>query len=340
MSRQMEQLDADIEAMEARMTGTTSSKETASNQTEGVKEDEQKLQELSTSQTESPSQEELSGPDDEGEDETEESDGQEHEQGQPAKNRNNWKKRYTSLRSHHDAQMYELRSELSRMKSSVVDLKKSNAALASQVHSIESGDNSFITEEERAILGDDAVNVLMKVNEKTVKPLKDQLAAEQSARLKAEELDALKAQEVAKGLFVQRLERLVPNYPSIDTDPRFLNWMNDQDEWSGVERKVLFQRAVANGDVGRAAEFYVTFYNLTTKVPKDNLADKITPTGSSNSAVNHSQHTPQGSEVISMQFIDNFFNDVARGRYKGRLALQQEIEAKIDKAVAEGKVRR
>lgn len=322
MGTRADELDADIEAMEAHLlTGTTSTTETSS-------EDHEEDSQTSTDTNSHPSPEELSGDDNEGESE---------DPSQP-KNRNNWKKRYTSLRSYHDAQIYELRAELSRTKAAVVELSKSNSALSDRM--VVDKDDSFITEEERMILGEEAVNVLMKVHEKSVNPIKEQLATERNARLRAEEADAQRNQVAAQAMFVQRLERLVPAYADIDTDPAFLKWMEHQDEWSGVERKTLFQRAVVNGDVGRAAEFYATYHNLTSKgAPRDNLANKVTPTGSSSGA-SSLPPSSTGSDEISMAFINNFYNDVNRGKYKGRQALMNEIESKIDKAYSEGRVKR
>jgi hypothetical protein len=49
----------------------------------------------------------------------------------------------------------------------------------------------------------------------------------------------------------------------------------------------------------------------------------------------------QASKVLlTEKQITDFYNDVARGRYRGREAEQQRIETEINNAISEGRVRR
>jgi hypothetical protein len=43
-------------------------------------------------------------------------------------------------------------------------------------------------------------------------------------------------------------------------------------------------------------------------------------------------------QMVSSKFIQNFYADVMRGKYKGREADQARIESQINQAAAEGRV--
>ncbi len=71
--------------------------------------------------------------------------------------------------------------------------------------------------------------------------------------------------------------------------------------------------------------------------PKDKLASKVAPVGDQASVTTVDQRKP-GDRPISKAYIDKFYDDLARGRYRGRHSEARAIEAEIDKAVMEGRV--
>ena len=247
----------------------------------------------------------------------------------------NWKKRYTELRSHHDSLVYELRSELASVKGSNVDLNSKNIGL-SEALSKSTVSVSTLTDEERDVLGVDAISALEKMTNRAVDPLKEQLNEERSRRIKMEADDARKAKADVVNNFLGRLGTLVPDYASIDTDPKFGEWMGQQDPISGYTRKVLFKRAEANGDVGRVAEFFNVFKNEMGG--KANPLDRhVTPTGTNASV--QTQPTSENNKVISWAYIDKFYDDVNRGKYKHNMSAFRKEEAIIDRATMEGRVK-
>jgi hypothetical protein len=76
----------------------------------------------------------------------------------------------------------------------------------------------------------------------------------------------------------------------------------------------------------RVAEFFKEWKRITT--PKDKLANKLTPTG-----VGTSNPTPQNRQKpagLTIQQIDKFYDDVAKGKYRNNSKAQQEMERRID----------
>ena len=244
-----------------------------------------------------------------------------------------WKNRYVSLRSHHDALAFDLRKEVSELKTSLVSASKKISELQDTAYSNRK-EVDIYSQEERDILGDEAIAAMQKATNHAIAPLQEELKREKELRMQQLEREADNDRVSTQRNFLSRLGRLVPDYATLDTNPKFIEWMNGIEDYSGAVRKDLFKRAEANGDVARVAEFFLAFRNTTKG---SNLEGKITPTGSNTGA----QSVKQGEDfVVSMKFIDKFYDDVTHGKYKGRASLAKEIEDKIDKAISAGRVQK
>lgn len=253
--------------------------------------------------------------------------------------RTNWKQRYTKLRSHHDSLVHDLRQEVAHLSRRGVDLSTQNEELSKKLKDLAStkvDDMSYLTQEERDVLGEDAVSALTKatrqMTDRAINPLQEQLDKERSLRIASEKRQAEAAQAAVNTSFLSRLGKLVPNYAEVDLDPAFGAWMDQQDDVSGYTRKQLFKRAEANGDVGRVAEFFNAFTGKS-----DPLAEHVTPTGTR--TANPVQPVPEESKIIPWAYVEDFYNRAARGEYKNNMSAFHKEEARIDKATMEGRVK-
>ena len=55
----------------------------------------------------------------------------------------------------------------------------------------------------------------------------------------------------------------------------------------------------------------------------------------------HRKHHPVSpeNEIFTMEFINQFYDDDANGKYKGREAARDELDRRIDKAIADRRIR-
>jgi hypothetical protein len=324
-SQIVQNLDTEIEEMEARFAGPTDDSTPSTEQgADGTTPNEDDLNpEDATTHT----------PTDFGNPEDNEDDSGSETEDQPTgkKKYTDWKSRYKSLRSHHDATIYDLRQELASLKATYVDLHKKNIVLVKQLEEkVGVDESSMFTDEEREVLGVEAIQALQKATRNAVEPLKRQLDEERDMRVRQQEASAKRLGEENRVSFISRFSKLVPNYQKIDSDQNFLKYMAGIDPASGYDRTTLFQRAVSNGDVSRAAEFYKDYLKRLNP-----LDSKITPTG----VPGNQPNTSGNKEIITKAFIDQFYNDIIKGKYRGKDSLQRETEAKIDRAVLEGRIR-
>ncbi len=240
-----------------------------------------------------------------------------------------WKKRYSTYKASSDATIYQLRQELAQSTLIVSELRDQVDELRKvQLEANPDQFRSAFSEEDVNIFGEEALQSMQKATESIVAPIKQELE-DTRKKLKAREQADIQSQSVsAKQIFITKLANLVPDYEEIDVDPAFAKWVQLPDPASGFQRLHLFKTAEANGDVGRVAGFMTQFKEETQGKP-DPLETHITPTTSAKA----SAPTRNESTQMTQAYIDKFYNDAAKGLYKGREKLAQEIEAKIDKAL-------
>jgi hypothetical protein len=244
-----------------------------------------------------------------------------------------WEKRFKNFKASSDATVHglrkevlALREELQRSSDAYTELNKRMNELTSKAPA---DINAMFSEEEREIIGEETLIAMQKAQAKTLeaqlKPLQEQLEKEREYRRKMEEKALEQERAGLQQTFIQKLATLCPEYAELDTNPKFHAWMDEPDVASGYPRIQIFKRAQAAGDVGRVAEFFLQFRDLSK--PKNKLAGKVTPvSGGTGQVVREKAEAPE----ITREFIDKFYDDSTKGVYRGRFKEQQEIQKRID----------
>lgn len=248
-----------------------------------------------------------------------------------------WEKRYKNLRASRDENLWKTKTQLSAALETINTLQSEVRKLQKSQPTVDPLEGVF-TDEDTETLGSATIEAMRratkKATEAATKPLQEQLELERNAREKqAEELAKQSAQD-AYGIFLKRVADAVPDWDAINFDPNFAKWMEDPD-YDGTPRKNYFHQAEAQGNSALVIR-YMKEYKEASK-PKDKLASKVAPVGDRASVTAIDQKKP-GGQTISKVYIDKFYDDLARGRYRGRTSEANAIEAAIDKAVMEGRV--
>ena len=259
----------------------------------------------------------------------------------PAKpKRTNWKKRFIGLKQSQDATIYSLRSENADLKSQVLNLDAKVSQLIKDTKVDDPFDNLF-TDEDKDVLGSEALDIFTKASktavDAAVSPLKAKLDEEKQHRRKQQEREVVNERQAASKIFLDKLANLVPDYNELDYDPGFKKWMDQPDTFSGFPRKQLFLNAQKHGDVVRVAEFFIEYSDLTrdpVEQSQRTLENAVGPTGSSASQIN----TDKKLSSYSMEMVEQFYDDVTRGKYVGKESEAKALESKYDRAFAEGRI--
>jgi hypothetical protein len=163
-------------------------------------------------------------------------------------------------------------------------------------------------------------------------------AADLDKRLKALEGQVTgvsqKTEMTLEQAFYGALDQAVPDWRQINADDRWLAWLGEVDEVYGAPRQVALDTAHQRMDAKRVIAIFNQF--RASQPAKPTLNAQQTPSSSGQPTP-----TPQGEPVrrmVSQRLIKQFYDDLAKGKYRGRDAEAERLQTEIDRAVAEGRV--
>jgi len=262
--------------------------------------------------------------------ETEEQDSEEQRQ-----QRTNWKKRFINYKASTDATVHGLRLENLNLKERLNSVMQRMTQFEKMLTETKVNKDPFegqFSEEEVGIFGQDGLDVVKKavktIEENRIKPLEEKLKQSEAQRQKDLENQLIADRQREYDVFLSRLGSLSPNYGKLNADQRFVAWLNEPDPGDVYTRKYYLQKAEAARDAVRVADFFNRYTSQTSKATSS-LDRHITPIGTGSGVEVQSKSGNKSN--IDMNFINKFYDDSARGRYKDNPAEAQKIEAQIDK---------
>ena len=258
-----------------------------------------------------------------------------------------WKQKYKTLQGMYDAEVPRLHQQVKDLNTQLEELKKTvesandKAAEAKQEAEYERLKN-LVTDEERQEFGDDLIEVQRKVAREETAELVKQLEAIKSENAKLHELLQQTDSQVSHTSFQHRLTQLVPDFEQVNSDPAWIAWLDENDPLLRAPRRVVAERAYAEGDAESVAHFVNLFRESSgqsttdtkKKVVKQELEAQIQP---SKSASSNTPVAPAGKTYTNDQ-VRNMFLRVTQLNKTGKLDEARKLEAEIDAAYMQGRV--
>jgi len=231
-------------------------------------------------------------------------------------------------------------------------------------------DQPLVTQKEVQEFGPDLIDVVRRVAREEVVPrvrtLEEQFrpvaqTVQQMAPVvqQTQQESQKTAAELAHERMCDGLDDMVPTWEQINNSPAFLEWLDQQDPYTGQKRGAMLTQAYGNGDVPRVANFFTGFMKEHAAVAPTGQQQAPTPTGQTQPG------TPQVSlaslaapgtgvggpvsagappesgnqRVYSGAEIRAFYADVQKGLYRSRAAEKEAIERDIFNAQKQGRIR-
>jgi hypothetical protein len=136
--------------------------------------------------------------------------------------------------------------------------------------------------------------------------------------------------------FYATLEGLVPDWQEINADDRWLAWLSEVDPVYGAPRQAALDQARAALDAKRVANVFKAFKAALPVKVQETLQSQVAPSSVGTPAP---VSAPEAKPIISSKFIERFYRDQAQGKYTGREAEFNQIEAQINDAARDGRIR-
>lgn len=239
----------------------------------------------------------------------------------PAAPKDDFEHKYRVLQGMYEADVKQVKAELRDLKAAQSARAQEPAPLpVADPRDVEAFGNDMMDMVQRYVTG--AVNTL----EARIQNVEAQLGSvtQETALTKEQQFYAL-------------LGQLVPSWRAVNDTDAWLQWLGVKDEVYGLPRQAALDNAFNRLDAQQVAKVFNAYVSSVPAAPAPaSMENQITPDGAGSSAPQVEAAKP----ILSERAITAFYNDKARGAYRGREAEADTLEAQIDTAVAEGRVGR
>tara|TARA_R100001480_G_scaffold144025_3_gene141817 strand:+ start:869 stop:1912 length:1044 start_codon:yes stop_codon:yes gene_type:complete len=343
LPKQVQKQSEDVQALYKELNNETA--ETNAGLDSGEKAPEEKQAETST---EVPVNENTTATSDSVEKQATESDAEEHSTADTEVKKESWEQKYKTLQGMYNkevpslnAQNRELNSRVSQLETLLGDLNKQETPVQ------ETPVEKLITEDDVKEYGD-SIDVMRRAAKEEVAgqlgrvaQLEKELAALKGVVPQVQQVQQQQKTSSEKQ-FWDDLNREVPNWNEVNSDPDFQSWLLEVDPLTGISRQTYLEDAQRKQDAGRVVNFFNTFAKVSGK---DTSAREKSATQSAElekqvapGRGRAGQPVSNNAKTYSPKDIEKFFKDVRTGKYKGREDERSRMERDIFAAQREGRI--
>ncbi len=226
----------------------------------------------------------------------------------------------------------------------VKQLEQRNAQLASQLEAAakpaqETKPETPVDPKDSEVFGEDLVEMVSRVAERMFGAAAKKFESRLTAIEQQLQGTANTVNRTAEEVFYDRLGTLVPDYKELNVDEGFLSWLAEEDPVYGVPRQEALTGAANAMDVNRVAKVFMAYKGtLAPSVPSPKptpspLDKQIAP-----SSVAPAPVQAAGKPTYTVSEVQAFYKDMQLGKYRGREAEADKVEALINAALAEGRI--
>jgi hypothetical protein len=258
---------------------------------------------------------------------------------EPAIAEETWQSRYIALKGKYDAEVPRLHADVREFKGQLDSLRK-----AAEIKPVETKKpavaEKLVTDADVQAFGEDLIEVQRKVAREVAAEFRGELDAMKAENEKLREQLTTTGTQVSEASFEQRLYRMVPDFQEVNADSRWVDWLNEVDPLLRAPRKSVAQDAFNRGDAEAVAHYIGMFKsNLSPAVQNNDKAAELEKQIQPKRSATNSANVSQQAQTYTDAQIHQMFLKSADYSAKGRIEEATKLEAEIDAAYREGRVR-
>lgn len=278
----------------------------------------------------------------------------EHEQedAEKGKGSENFEQKYKTLQGMYNAEVPRLHQQVREQTQRMQQMEQLLSSLSAnkQEPKEEPARQQYVTEQDIEDYGD-SIDVMRKVSREELTAVAQRLATIENAfnQLQSNivpQVNTVIQQQQASSeqAFWSQLAGAVPNWRDVNSDPDFQSWLLQADQLTGLTRQTYLEDAQRALDANRVIAFFRTWLEMnggsqapvaqTTGSAKSELEKQVAP-GRPRSA---GAKASSKAKVYTLKDIEKFFEDVRKGKYKGREDERAKIERDIFSAQRENRI--
>lgn len=258
---------------------------------------------------------------------------------EPQVSEETWQQKYRTLKGMYDAEVPRLHAQVKELTARMDQIQR-DAQAPKQEQKPKTAEK-LVTEADVEAFGSDLIEVQRKVAREVAQEFAKDIEDLRAENDKLREQLKDTGSQVSMSSFEQKLHRMVPDFEQVNTDPRWVAWLEEVDPMLRAPRKVVAQEAFNRGDADGVA-YYIGMFKASIAAPaaepaptkNKELERQIQPNRVSTSTAN----VPQKGKTYSSAQIQNMFQKAALLGGQGKIEEARKLEAEIDAAYMEGRV--
>lgn len=275
-------------------------------------------------------------------------DDQQTQQPEEKRGEESWEHKYKSVHGRFvraQEQIREMADQVQNLQNVIATLQMSPSSSEVPSFKVE----RLITDDEARDYGEDFLKVVGKKAKEELGPIIKQYESQiEDLKRQVTGVTGVVKQD-SQNKLIGTLDTQLPKWRDLNTNEEFLDWLRLPDPFSGAIRHDMLKAAYAQGNASRVLAFFNGFLaeeaatspdrgepTTGTRVPKVPLESLAAP-GRAKSAASASG--PAEKPIFTRAQIASFYADVAAGRFRGKDADKNKLEAQIFEATREGRIR-
>lgn len=248
-----------------------------------------------------------------------------------------WEQRFRTVDGMYKAEVPRMRAQTAALESQVVSLTEQVRAMTEALKKApKEPEKSQPDPRDVETFGQDLVAMVQRYAERAAQELNVALRGfdERVSRLESAVTGVdQRSTQTLEQQFYATLDSAIPNWRDINERPEWLTWLAEEDDLSGVTRQTVLTSAHERLDAKRVIAVFKKF--LASRPEKPSLEGQVTPAVS---APAPAPVSPTGKPLMSLRAVEKFYDELAKGRYRGREAEAAQMEAEISAAQREGRI--
>lgn len=254
-----------------------------------------------------------------------------------------FKQKYATLRGKYDAEVPRLHQQVKELTDQMNAIREEAQAAKKAEAEKPKEKVSYVTDADREEYGDDLIDfqrrVAKEVSQDYEERFEQQSRVIQDLQSKISNTD----NQVGEVGFTQKLNALVPGFDQLDSDERWVAWLNEIDPMTRGPRRDQAQAAFNSGDAEAVAHYVSLFRGSVEPVAngksdrQTELEKQVTPSRSASTVASKSSNN--SSKIYSEKELDRGWTKIRDLNAQGKYDDAEKLEAELTVAYMEGRVK-
>ena len=254
-----------------------------------------------------------------------------------------FKQKYATLRGKYDAEVPRLHQQVKELTDQMNAIREEAQAAKKAEAEKPKEKVSYVTDADREEYGDDLIDfqrrVAKEVSQDYEERFEQQSRVIQDLQSKISNTD----NQVGEVGFTQKLNALVPGFDQLDSDERWVAWLNEIDPMTRGPRRDQAQAAFNSGDAEAVAHYVSLFRGSVEPVAngksdrQTELEKQVTPSRSASTVASKSSNNSY--KIYSEKELDRGWTKIRDLNSQGKYDDAEKLEAELTVAYMEGRVK-